>query len=269
LDSGRPSGVQTFLSGDKKTCVEIYTPYGATEALPVAAISAREILDETAERTRTGAGTCVGTAFPGVRIKIIEITDAPIPTLDRARELPAGQIGEIIVQGPSVTRRYLRRPDADAASKIADHSDSPPHNGAPFWHRMGDVGYLDHQDRLWYCGRKSQTVMTAKGPLYTEPCEAIFNEHPRVFRSALVGIGRRGEQIPVIVVEPEKGRFPLRSEDRRKFSVELRDQAAGNPLTLDVHTVLFHRSLPVDVRHNSKINRERLALWAANALHGE
>jgi len=269
LDPGHPSAVQTFLSGDKKTCVEIHTPYGATEALPVAAISAREILDETAERTRTGAGTCVGTAFPGVRIKIIEITDAPIPTLDRARELPAGQIGEIIVQGPSVTRRYLRRPEADAASKIADHSDSPLPDSAPFWHRMGDVGYLDHQDRLWYCGRKSQIVTAAKGPLYTEPCEAIFNEHPRVFRSALVGIGRRGEQIPVIVVEPEKGRFPLRADDRRKFSVELRDQAAGNPLTLDVHTVLFHRSLPVDVRHNSKINRERLALWAANALHGK
>lgn len=266
----RPSpGGQTFLSCDTKHCVEIHTPYGATEALPVAAISAREILDETAERTRTGAGTCVGTAFPSVRIKIIEITDAPIPTLDLARELPTGQIGEIIVQGPSVTRRYLRRPEADAASKIADHGDSRPHNGAPFWHRMGDVGYLDHQDRLWYCGRKSQIVTTAKGALYTEPCEAIFNEHPRVFRSALVGIGRRGEQIPVIVVEPEKGRFPLRAEDRRKFAAELRDQAAGKPLTLDVHTVLFHRSLPVDVRHNSKINRERLALWAANALHGK
>ena len=133
---------------------------------------------------------------------------------------------------------------------------------------MGDVGYLDDQGRLWYCGRKSHIVTTPKGPLFTEPCEAIFNEHPRVFRSALVGLGRRGEQIPVIVVEPRKGQFPLLSADRQKFSADLRDLAAANPLTLEVHTVLFHRSLPVDVRHNSKINRERLALWAANALHG-
>jgi acyl-CoA synthetase (AMP-forming)/AMP-acid ligase II len=247
--------------------VEIHTPYGATEALPVSTISAREIVEQTAQRTRTGAGTCVGQPFPGVGIKIIEITDAPIPTISAAREMPTGQIGEVIVQGPSVTRRYLRRPDADAAAKIADPPESGgPYDPTPFWHRMGDVGYLDDQGRLWYCGRKSHIVTTPKGPLFTEPCEAIFNEHPRVFRSALVGVGRRGEQIPAIVVEPQKGEFPLWSADRQKFSSELRDLAAGNPLTLDVHTILFHRSLPVDVRHNSKINRERLAVWAANGM---
>jgi olefin beta-lactone synthetase len=134
---------------------------------------------------------------------------------------------------------------------------------------------LDHQERLWYCGRKSHIVSTAKGPLFTEPCEAIFNEHPRVARSALVGVirkaeaGHTGSHTPVIIVEPRKKQFPQRNADRQKFAAELRDLAAANPLTLDIHTVLFHRSLPVDVRHNSKINRERLALWAANALHGQ
>ncbi|HEV8004156.1 MAG TPA: AMP-binding protein [Planctomycetaceae bacterium] len=255
---------------------EVYTPYGATEALPVASISSHEVLEETAERTRTGAGTCVGRPFEGVAIKIIEINPGPIATLSMARELPAGQIGEIIVQGPSVTRSYLRRPLAEAEAKIADpHEEHGPSTPVPFWHRMGDVGYLDHQGRLWYCGRKSHIVSTAKGPLFTEPCEAIFNEHPRVARSALVGVSRKsesgsaGEQTPVIIVEPRKKRFPLRNADRQKFAAELRDLAAANPLTLDIHTVLFHRSLPVDVRHNSKINRERLALWAANALHGQ
>ncbi len=252
----------------------MYTPYGATEALPVASISSREVLDETAERTRTGAGTCVGRAFPGVSIKIIEINHGPIATLSMARELPAGQIGEIIVQGPSVTRSYLRRPLAEAEAKIADpHEDHDATAPVPFWHRMGDVGYLDHQGRLWYCGRKSHIVTTAKGLLFTEPCEAIFNEHPRVARSALVGVirepGHAGDQTPVIIVEPRPKQFPLRNADRQKFAAELRDLAAANPLTLDIHTVLFHRSLPVDVRHNSKINRERLSLWAANALHGQ
>ncbi|HET6324824.1 MAG TPA: AMP-binding protein [Planctomycetaceae bacterium] len=257
-------------------CGEVFTPYGATEALPVASISSREVLEETAERTRTGAGTCVGRPFHGVSIKIIEINPGPIATLSLARELPAGQIGEIIVQGPSVTRSYLRRPQAEAEAKIADpHEEHDPSAPVPFWHRMGDVGYLDHQERLWYCGRKSHIVSTAKGSLFTEPCEAIFNEHPRVARSALVGViwkpeaGVAGHQTPVIVVEPRKKQFPLRNNDRQKFAAELRDLAAANPLTLDIHTVLFHRSLPVDVRHNSKINRERLSLWAANALHGQ
>ena len=178
-----------------------------------------------------------------------------------------GQIGEVVVQGPSVTRRYVRRPDADALAKIAEHTEGRgPERPAVFWHRMGDVGYLDDQERLWYCGRKSHIVHTAKGSLFTEPCEAVFNAHPRVARCALVGVGRRGEQTPVIVVEPQKGQFPLWSADRQTFSSQLRDLAAANPLTLDVHTVLFHRSLPVDVRHNSKINRERLALWATNSV---
>jgi acyl-CoA synthetase (AMP-forming)/AMP-acid ligase II len=248
---------------------EIHTPYGATEALPVCTISARDVVEQTASRTRTGAGTCVGKPFPEVRLKIIEITDAALHTISAVHELPAGQIGEIIVQGPSVTRHYLRRPDADTATKIVEPPETlDPGSREPFWHRMGDVGYVDDQGRLWYCGRKSHIVGTVKGLLFTEPCEAIFNEHPRVIRTALVGVGRRGEQTPVIIVEPRKGQFPLRSSDRQKFSAELRDLAAANPLTLDVHTILFHRSLPVDVRHNAKINRERLAMWAANALHG-
>ena len=248
---------------------QIHTPYGAAEALPVSTISAREVVEQTAVRTRTGAGTCVGKPYPEVRLKIIEITDAALHTISAVHELPAGQIGEIIVQGPSVTRHYLRRPDADTATKIVEPPETlDPGSREPFWHRMGDVGYVDDQGRLWYCGRKSHIVDTVKGLLFTEPCEAIFNEHSRVSRTALVGVGRRGEQTPVIIVEPRKGQFPLRSSDRQKFSTELRDLAAANPLTLDVHTILFHRSLPVDVRHNAKINRERLAVWAANALHG-
>jgi acyl-CoA synthetase (AMP-forming)/AMP-acid ligase II len=187
-----------------------------------------------------------------------------------------GQIGEIIVQGPPVTREYLNSPEANALAKIADTrpGDSMPSvNGdavpAPFWHRIGDVGYFDERGRLWYCGRKSQVVRTAQGTMYTEQCEAIFHEHPRVFRSALVGLGAPGGQTPAIIVEPDRGQFPLLPGDRRKFLAELHQLASANPLTLDIRHILFHRSLPVDARHNAKINREQLALWAANALHGK
>jgi olefin beta-lactone synthetase len=260
---------ENAMSERPHVCAEIHTPYGATEALPISSISAVEVLAQTAERTRTGGGTCVGKPFPGVRVKIIEITADPIATFAQAKELPVGQIGEIIVQGPNVTRAYLRRPEADALAKIADEPGRSSGERPSLWHRMGDVGYLDDQGRIWYCGRKSQIVTTSKGPLYTEQCEAIFNEHPHVARSALVGVGRPGEQVPVIIVESERGHFPQRTARRRQFSAELRDLAAGNPLTIDIHTVLFHRSLPVDARHNAKINREHLSLWAANALHGQ
>ena len=237
---------------------DINTPYGATESLPIASVSGREVLEQTAARSRCGAGTCVGQLFPRISARIIEITDEPIASLDDVRELPRGEIGEIIVQGPVVTREYFKKPDATALAKIPD--------GDSFWHRMGDVGYLDDQSRLWFCGRKAHRVETEHGRMFTIPCEAIFNEHHRVFRSALVGIGPKPKQTPVIIVEPETGRFPDSSTDRKQFEKELLALGAANELTRRIETVLFHPSLPVDIRHNVKIFREKLGPWAEQQL---
>jgi olefin beta-lactone synthetase len=237
---------------------DIHTPYGATESLPIASISGREVLERTADKTRSGAGTCVGRPFPRIALKIIEISDEPIATLGDARELPAGEIGEIIVSGPATTREYFRKPEATAAAKISD--------GDRFWHRMGDVGYLDEDGALWFCGRKAHIVETEHGRLFTIRCEAIFNDHPRVYRCALVGVGERPRQRPVIVIEPEAGQFPSGPADEQTFRQELRERAAANELTEQIDTFLFHRSLPVDIRHNIKIFREKLAPWAAERL---
>src|SRR5262249_43397432 len=146
---------------------EMFTPYGATEALPVTSITATEVLARTADKTRQGAGTCVGKPLPTIRLKIIEIVEGPIGSLTETRELPTGEIGEIIVQGDAVTREYFARTEATAAAKIPD--------GDRFWHRMGDVGYLDETDALWFCGRKSQIVQTAEGRMFTDCVEPIFN----------------------------------------------------------------------------------------------
>jgi acyl-coenzyme A synthetase/AMP-(fatty) acid ligase len=153
-----------------------------------------------------------------------------------------------------VTERYYNRPASTKLAKIPD-------NGA-VRHRMGDVGYLDGQGRLWMCGRKAHRVETAKGRLFTVPCEAIFNAHPAVFRSALVGVGEPGHEQPVVCVELEKGQ----SADEAKLSAALRELAVANPLTADIETFLFRPSLPVDVRHNAKIFREQLKIWATKAL---
>lgn len=241
---------------------DLYTPYGATECLPVASIGARDVLEQTAARTETGAGTCVGRPFPEVEIAIIEATDAPLSSITAARILPAGQIGEIIVRSPAATREYYRRPEGTALAKIPDLSG--PAIGRPdFWHRMGDVGYFDEEGRLWFCGRKAHIVHTEQGPMYSVCCEGIFDAHPGVYRSALVGIGPRPAQTPVLVVEPE----PQVSKSARDSLVgDLLRLAASQPLTSAVRTVLLHPSLPVDTRHNVKINREELATWATQEI---
>ncbi len=237
---------------------DLYTPYGATESLPISSIGASEVLSSTAPLTKNGAGTCVGNLFSGMSVKIIPITEGPLASLDDVAELAPGEVGEIIVSGPSVTREYYLRPDATRLAKIPD--------GDRFWHRVGDVGYFDEQGRLWFCGRKAHIVQTQEVRMFSVCCEAIFNEHPTIYRSALVGIGTAGSQKPVIVVEPEQGEYPATQEEERKLIGELLALGQAHPKTQSISEILLHPALPVDTRHNVKINREALAVWAAGQL---
>ena len=234
-----------------KSC-KIYTPYGATEVLPVSLIDRREILDETWSLSNQGKGTCVGHPIPGVEIKIIEISDQPILKWQDVTESGTNIVGEIAVKAEWATRTYFNRQDLTQLAKIED--------GNSFWHRMGDLGRLDEKNRLWFYGRKNQRVVTEFETLYTIPCEAIFNQHPDVKRSALVGTGYKTK--PVIIIEPVER---IKSQEaRQKFTAELLERGAKSSLTQSITKVLFHEEFPVDVRHNAKIFREKLSLWAEN-----
>jgi acyl-coenzyme A synthetase/AMP-(fatty) acid ligase len=123
---------------------------------------------------------------------------------------------------------------------------------------------MDKKGRIWFCGRKNHRVITENGTLFTIPCEAIYNNHPKVFRSALVGIGSPPKQRPVICIELE----PLNSgSDKKRLMVELFALAKKSALTKSIDTILFKKAFPVDIRHNSKIFREKLALWAENQVN--
>ncbi len=235
---------------------DTFTPYGATEALPIASISGTERL-KTEAKSRAGAGTCVGKPLAGITIKIIKITDGPIPEWNKNLVLKRDEKGEIVVKGDIVTREYFRMKEQTALAKISD--------GDTVWHRMGDTGYFDENGRLWFCGRKDQRVITKNNILFTIPCEAIFNRHPDVFRSALVGIGPKNEQRPIIIIEPTKGEMP-RFLSRKLFVKELLEISRRFEHTEDITGVLFHRSFPVDIRHNVKIRREKLAQWAERKI---
>ncbi len=237
---------------------QVFTPYGATESLPVCSIGSDEILGETRHATDRGAGVCVGRPVGGVRVEIIAIRDEAIPSWSDDLPVPDGEIGEIAVQGPVVARSYFHRPEATALAKIDD-----PATGG-FFHRMGDVGYRDDRGRVWFCGRKSHRVRTANGTLFTIPCEGVFNVHPLVNRTALVGVGEPGSARPVLCVE--RAHVKLRLARGFDLSRELLALGEANPITRDIRTILFHPSFPVDIRHNAKIFREKLAAWASRKL---
>jgi olefin beta-lactone synthetase len=240
---------------------QVFTPYGATECLPVASIGSDEILGETRAQTDLGKGVCVGRPVSGLKLKIIRITDEPIAAWSDDLELPPGEIGEIAVRATQASRAYFNREQSTSLAKIPTPDDG-------FFHRMGDVGWLDEQGRIWFCGRKSHRVITKAGTLFTIPCEAIFNTHPAVFRSALVGVPADGDckspaREPVICIELEA---EARGQSESKLREELLALGAKFPHTQSIRTVLFHPAFPVDIRHNAKIFREKLAVWAAKQL---
>lgn len=234
----------------------IVTPYGATESLPIAVIAHDEILHETAARTATGAGVCVGRAVEGVRVEVIAITDEPIEQWSDSLRVAEGEIGEFVVTGANVTRSYFGRDKATRLAKVKGVSGET-------MHRMGDVGWRDSEGRLWFCGRKSHRVVAQGSTLFTEPCEAPFNVHPDVRRSALVGVPRGQDVVPVICIELES---TSKRRDLAVLRAELTSIAKSHAHTQSIHTFLIHPSFPVDIRHNSKIFREKLAVWAAKEL---
>ena len=231
----------------------IYTPYGATESLPVASIKGDEILNDTWAKSVEGKGTCVGRALPGLDIKIMQVADSPVEHYNKKAELAPYKVGEIIVKGDVVTKSYENNPSETLLAKMRD--------GEEFWHRMGDLGYLDDHGRLWFCGRKAHRVKMENQTLYTIPCEAIINQHQDIYRSALVGInpmanGNYGAA--GIIVEPHK----KRTVDREALLSEVRALAASSDVTRTIDHFFVHHDFPVDIRHNAKIFREKLTEWA-------
>lgn len=237
-----------------------WTPYGATECLPVAVIEGRELLT-LRTRTEQGAGTCVGRPVPPNEVRLIRVEDAAIETWSDDLIVQGGLVGEITVAGPTATDAYFNRDAATRAAKIrevlADGSER-------IVHRMGDLGYYDSEGRLWFCGRKTQRVVTERTTLCTEQIEPVFNVHPDVRRTALVGIGEFGEQLPVLCVELREGVAAMEWE---RIELKLRHMGEGFVHTAQVQTFLrYPKPFPVDIRHNAKIGREKLAVWAAKTL---
>jgi acyl-CoA synthetase (AMP-forming)/AMP-acid ligase II len=237
---------------------KLHSPYGATEVLPVATVSSSEV------EIRPEYGALLGRPLPENQVKIIALIDAPLASMADAVELPPGEIGEIIVSGPTVTKTYNSLPEATARAKISGSQPSTlgsqPDTLSGIWHRMGDAGQMDAFGRLWFCGRVVECVETAAGVMHTEPGEQVFRNHPHVARCALIGLGARGSQEPVLVVQPASAAI-----DKAGLAQELRDLALQQPHTAVIRKFFFHPAFPVDVRHNAKIHRLTLARWAATA----
>lgn len=249
-----PAAVLDGMSRILPSDAEVHTPYGATESLPVASIGSKTVLGATRSQTEAGAGVCVGRVVPPVHVAILAIRDEPIADWSEVTLCKPGEIGEICVCGPTTTQSYFGRPQATELAKIR--------RGDQVWHRMGDVGYFDDAGMLWYCGRKGHRVELAGGTLHTAPVEEIFNTHPQVRRTALVGVQVAGQTEALLCVERQGAAGPA----DRELLLELARLGDQHPVTRPVRRFLVHPQFPVDIRHNAKIGREQLAVWAQAQL---
>lgn len=222
----------------------LHTPYGMTEALPVACPSDREILGPALEITRGGGGICLGRPAPGTRIQILPPTEESMNALPDP--LPPGTHGEIAVAGPQVTRSYWNRPAANARHKVSAHGEVV--------HRTGDMGYMDASGMLWYLGRQAQLVRVDGRDIPADAVEAMFLDLPGVARAAFVAIGKGRA---ALILEPASG-----APDSMAGKALEHAMKAGLPISC----VMVHPQFPVDRRHNSKIERETLAAWATGKL---
>ncbi|NNE37859.1 MAG: AMP-binding protein, partial [Gammaproteobacteria bacterium] len=247
-----PPKVLARYAGLLSDNIQIYTPYGATECLPVTSIGSQEVLSETRKDTDSGKGICVGKPVSGIKLYIIPLSNEAIPSWDPASTLKPFVPGEIVVQGPQVTSRYYNRSTETSLAKIYDDEGN-------IFHRMGDTGYLDDKGRLWFCGRKAHCVIHNKQVYYSICCEGVFNVHHKVFRTALVGIKKKDETAPAICVELEEKYY---GDNKPKLIDELMKIGAEFEHTKIIENFFFHPAFPVDIRHNAKIDRHKLADWA-------
>lgn len=228
---------------------QVASNYGATEALPSTELEATEAISDTFKLTKNGKGLCVGRALLDVEIRIIPISKEPIPDISNTIFLSNNEIGEIIVRGQHISTSYFQDPESDYRNKIFDK------NG--IWHRLGDVGYLDTKNRLWVCGRTNQSVESDHSYIFPLIVEPIFDEHPLVLKSGLVSLKKNKQTIPVICVELiDKNKH--QTKETCKSILELGQKNEASRL---VKNIIIVNKLPTDPRHNSKIERTKLARY--------
>ena len=222
---------------------QAHTPYGMTEVLPVADIDLVGL-----DAAGPGQGICVGYPVPGAVVTISALDSSGAATGVPGAE--PGVTGEIVVAAPWAKDRY----DRLWATECRASRDG----GA---HRTGDVGHLDDSGRLWVEGRLAHVVTTANGPLTPVGVEQRVLTIPHVQAAACVGVGPAGAQVVAVVVVPvtPPGRGDVLAGSALASQVR---EVAGVP----VAAVLVRRELPVDVRHNSKVDRAELSRWATERL---
>jgi len=271
LSTGAPISAELLASvGTIMPNATAHSPYGMTECLLVTDITLDGIRAAVGD---ANTGVCVGTPIGENQLRISALDEHGAAT--GAPSAQPGVLGEIVVSAPHLKDHYDRlwltdreaarettvETDAAASAEATDATAAPAAPDAR-WHRTGDVGHLDELGRLWVEGRLPHVIVTATGPIAPVGAEQDVEAVTAVRRAAVVGVGPHQLRQAVAVVETV-------SPTRRPglTSPEL-TAAVRESTSLPLVAVLTVPDLPTDIRHNSKIDRSRLSVWAERVLAG-
>ncbi|WP_271394319.1 alpha/beta fold hydrolase [Neomicrococcus lactis] len=232
----------------------LHTPYGMTEALPIADIDLQALRAASSSSKNQANGVCVGTAVSGATIAILPFGTPDAEIAEAALTSEPGVSGEVVVQAPHIKERYDRLALTQAESARI-----------PGWHRTGDVGHYDDAARLWIEGRLQHVVTSASGPITPVAYELAAESVPSVQRAAAVGVGPAGTQALVIAVEVDGAKDGLASA---ALAAEIRAAIAEHVADPAPVSAVVTTRIPTDIRHNSKVDRTAVAAWATEALSG-
>ncbi len=233
---------ETMISAQGK----FYVCWGATEGLPLSFINVKEVESLKIPVIAGGLGAPIGRPVSGVRLEIIRLHKGDAPAWNERDPLPQGELGEIIANGANVSTGYYKDDKANRAHKLIDSQ-------GQIWHRTGDVGFLDAEGRVIFTGRMAHIVEFEGEIFHSVACEGVSNAHAQVKRSALVSAFNK----PTMILELRPD-----ASNAHQIKDEVRSLLQANPRTAKIKDILIHRSFPVDPRHNAKIERAKLALWA-------
>jgi acyl-coenzyme A synthetase/AMP-(fatty) acid ligase/pimeloyl-ACP methyl ester carboxylesterase len=246
MSAGAPVSTSILrLASEILPNAEPHAPYGMTEVLPVSDITLAEI-----EAAGMGNGVCVGRPIAEVSVAISPLDDQGHASEDLTTE--ADTSGEVCIRAAHLKESYDKL-------WLTQHRTAHPAQ----WHRSGDVGHLDRQGRLWIEGRMIHVITTAHGPVTSVGIEQAVESLLEVDHAAAVGVGPAGTQHVVMVVVPTNR--PRRTDLATGAFAERVRAVVG----IDIAAVLVAPALPVDRRHNSKVDRVRVRNWASRALAGQ
>ena len=179
ISGSAPLLLDTFREFQQRTGHTILERYGMSETVMLTSNPCRA---DDGERV----GGTVGKPLPGVQVRVVDDAGAPCP---------AGEIGNVQVQGPNVFKGYWRMPDKTAEEFTPDG-----------WFKTGDVGRFDERGYLTIVGRSKDLIITGGYNVYPAEVEGYLNDMDGVAESAVVGVPHPdfGEAVIAIVV-PKPG----------------------------------------------------------------